>query len=63
MDITEGVDLAYWWIFIGGGSAINGATPSSFMIGLTFELKLITTKIDPIFQAKMLPALVSFFLA
>ena len=27
---TEGVDFAYWWSFSGGGSAINGATPSSF---------------------------------
>ena len=29
---TEGVDLAYWWSFSGGGSAINEATPSSFFI-------------------------------
>ena len=28
---TEGVDFAYWWSFSGGGSAINGATPSSFI--------------------------------
>ena len=27
---TEGVDFSYWWSFSGGGSAINGATPSSF---------------------------------
>ena len=27
---TEGVDFAYWWSFSGGGSANNGATPSSF---------------------------------
>ena len=27
---TVEVDFAYWWSFIGGGSAINGATPSSF---------------------------------
>ena len=25
---SEGVDFAYWWSFISGGSAINGATPS-----------------------------------
>ena len=28
------VDLAYWWSFIGGGSAINGATPSSLFISI-----------------------------
>ena len=28
-DFTEWVDFAYRWSFIGGGSAINGATPSS----------------------------------
>ena len=27
-NFAEWVDLAYWWIFSGGGSAINGATPS-----------------------------------
>ena len=27
---TEGVDFACWCNFSGGGSAINGATPSSF---------------------------------
>ena len=27
----EGVDFAYWWSFSGGGSAINGATPSSLI--------------------------------
>ena len=27
---TEWVDFAYWWSFIRGGSAINGATLSSF---------------------------------
>ena len=27
---TEGVDFASWWSFSGGGSAINGATPSNF---------------------------------
>ena len=27
---AELVDFAYLWSFIGGGSAINGATPSSF---------------------------------
>ena len=28
-DFAEWVDFAYWWSFIGEGSAINGATPSS----------------------------------
>ena len=28
-DFAEWVDFAYWWSFSGGGSAINGATPSS----------------------------------
>ena len=27
---AEGVNFAYWWSFSVGGSAINGATPSSF---------------------------------
>ena len=27
----HGVDFAYWWSFRGGGSAINGATPSSLL--------------------------------
>ena len=27
----EWMDFAYWWSFIGGGSAINSATPSSFL--------------------------------
>ena len=31
-DFVEWVDFAYWWIFSGGGSAMNGATPSSFNI-------------------------------
>ena len=26
------MDFAYWWSFSGGGSAINGATPSSFCL-------------------------------
>ena len=30
-DFAEWVDFAYWWSFIGEGSAINVATPSSFM--------------------------------
>ena len=30
--LLKGVDLAYWWSFIGGGSAINGATPYSYSI-------------------------------
>ena len=30
-DFSELVDFAYWWSFIGGGSAINGATPSSLL--------------------------------
>ena len=30
-DFAEWVDFAYWWSFSGGGSAINGATPSSFL--------------------------------
>ena len=25
------MDFAFWWSFIGGGSAINGATPSSLL--------------------------------
>ena len=29
---TEGVDFAYWWSISGGGSAINGATPSSLNV-------------------------------
>ena len=29
-NFAEWVDFAYWWSFSGGGSAINGATPSSF---------------------------------
>ena len=28
-DFAEWLDFAYWWSFSGGGSAINGATPSS----------------------------------
>ena len=38
---TAVVDFAYWWSFIGGGSAINGATPSSF----STKLGLIASKI------------------
>ena len=34
---TEGVKFAYRWIFIGGGSAINGATPSSFLFNLLIK--------------------------
>ena len=30
-DFAEWADFAYWWSFSGGGSAINGATPSSLM--------------------------------
>ena len=30
-DFAELMDFAYWWSFSGGWSAINGATPSSFM--------------------------------
>ena len=29
IDFAEWMDFAYWWSFSGGGSAINGATPSS----------------------------------
>ena len=29
MGNTEFIDFAYWWSFSGGGSAINGASPSS----------------------------------
>ena len=29
---TEGVNSAYWWSFSVGGSAINGATQSSFCV-------------------------------
>ena len=29
---TEGVNFAYCWSFSGGGSVINGATPSSFFV-------------------------------
>ena len=29
---AEWVDFAYWWSFSRGGSAINGATPSSFNV-------------------------------
>ena len=36
---TEGVNFAYWWSFIGGGSAINGATPSSFQPFMTIFLQ------------------------
>ena len=28
-DFAEWMDFAYWWGFNSGGSAINGATPSS----------------------------------
>ena len=31
-NFAEWVDFAYWWSFSGGGSAINGATQSSFPI-------------------------------
>ena len=30
-NFAELMDFAYWWSFSGGWSAINGATPSSFM--------------------------------
>ena len=33
-DFAEKVDFAYWRSFSGGGSAINGATPSSFYVAL-----------------------------
>ena len=33
-DFAEWVDFAYWWSFSGGGSAINGATPSSLLADL-----------------------------
>ena len=30
--VSDGwVEFAHWWSFSGGGSAINGATPSSFI--------------------------------
>ena len=28
-NFAKRVDFAYWWSFSGGGSAINGATPSN----------------------------------
>ena len=28
---AEWMDFAHWWSFSGGGFAINGATPSSFL--------------------------------
>ena len=31
-DFTEWVDFALGWSFSSGGSAINGATPSSFIL-------------------------------
>ena len=33
-DFVEWVDFAYLWSFVGGGSAINESTPSSFCIYL-----------------------------
>ena len=38
---NEGVDFAYWWSFNGGGSAINGATPSSFLRYTNFLGKVL----------------------
>ena len=29
-NFVEWVDFAYWWSFSGGGSSINGATPSEY---------------------------------
>ena len=31
-NFVEWVDFSYWWCFSSGESAINGATPSSFLM-------------------------------
>ena len=36
-NFSEWADFAYWWSFSGGGSAINGATPSSFSTSQEYE--------------------------
>ena len=36
VDFAEWVDFTYWWSFSGGGSATNGATPSSLDLELVY---------------------------
>ena len=38
-DFAECVNFVYWWNFSDGGSAINGATPSIFLVPTTSEDK------------------------
>ena len=56
-NFAELVDFAYWWSFSGGGSAISGATPSSF----DYKARIFLTQ-WPQYDAHILQGLLSVFL-
>ena len=54
---AEWVNFAYWWSFIGGGSAINGGTPSSLDRYQEVEKNILETKVPQNVWTLVIPPL------